>query len=337
MNNQEEEISFSELIAIIRGLINVILSYKWVILSNILIFGVLAALFAYSTKPIYVGKTTFMLDQNESNKMSSFMNMAGSFGLSSNSKSSLTPEKYVGILTSNNILRKTLLSSYENRKVIEHLIEDVTVDNKLNVSRKYNFNDIRFHEDSIINEMIIVLKEMIGSDISDEGIVEININSIDEIFAFNVPTILRSEINLFFQTNNIKKEKFVFDQLSSRVDSILNELAIVEISYAKEKDANLTALRASAKINELRLFRHLEILNLMYKEVLQKMEMARFNLLNKTAMIQVIDEPALPIEKQFKSWKYYFVYGAFLGTILSVIFVLLYDKIKQIEIEPNNE
>lgn len=336
MDKEQKEISFSELVLIVKEVISVLLAYKLVIAGSMIVLGSLAASYAYFKAPTYVGKTTFMLDQQGGGKMSSLMGVASSFGFGSSSSSSLTPEKYIGILTSDRVLRNTLLKSYDGMTVLEHFIIDVFQHEEVDYLKRYNFNNIQSAEDSILNDLIYDMREIVGSDISDEGVVTISVKSSNEVFAYHVTNFLLEEVNSFFQTNNVQKEKFVFDQLNARVDSIRAELDFIEIEYAKEKDANLTALRATAKIKELRLMRKVEILNVMYQEALKKMELARFNLLNKTAMIQVIDKPVLPLEKQIKSWKHYLVYGFILGAMLSVISVLLYDKIKNAETS-NNE
>lgn len=328
----KEDLSFEDVVEIIKGLIGTLLNYKFAILIIVILFGSLTSFYAWNKDPEYIAKTSFMLEDDGGNSgMGAVMGMASSLGFGGNSGSSLTPEKYIGVLTSDKILRKTLVSPYKDEFVITRFLKISEYFENENDMKKFDFVKMGPKEDSIVNEIIYSFRDMVLTEIGDEGIVSISLKSKNEVFSCDVNNILYNQVIGFFETNNVKKEQYIFNQLDSRVDSIKYDLEYFETEYAKEKDANLSVLRATNRVDELRLMRKVNILNVMYTETLKKLELARFNLLNKTPMVQLVDSPVLPIYKQSKSPKIYFIYGTFLGGILSVISVLFYDKIRQIK------
>ena len=105
----------------------------------------------------------------------------------------------------------------------------------------------------------------IFTDISDESnIIEISCQSKNEDFAkLLIESLGEIRRILYYISNKNIKSKNTLDFLSERADSILNELKMAEYEYAAYKDANLVQ-RAKGLLQEIRLKRNVEILNVMY-------------------------------------------------------------------------
>ena len=114
--------------------------------------------------------------------------------------------------------------------------------------------------------------------------------------------------------------------LQNRADSIFSELEIAEENYARMKDINKRIVKASGRLKEIQLMRRVEVLNTMYLEIVKNLEISKLTLLNKTPIINIIDEPILPLKSTAISKNLAGLVGGFLGGFLCLIF-LIFRKI----------
>ena len=112
------------------------------------------------------------------------------------------------------------------------------------------------------------------------------------------------------------------DFLQNRADSVFSELVIAEEELARMKDINQRIVKASGRLKELQLMRRVEVLNTMYLEIIKNLELSKITLLNQTPIINPIDIPILPLEKEKKSKTLAGILGGFLGVFLSVGFFI---------------
>jgi uncharacterized protein involved in exopolysaccharide biosynthesis len=110
------------------------------------------------------------------------------------------------------------------------------------------------------------------------------------------------------------------DVLQNRADSVFSELEIAEEDFARIKDINQRIVKASGRLKELQLMRRVEVLNAMYLEIVKNLELSKIALLNQTPIINIIDEPILPLDEDKKSKTLAGLLGSFLGGFLSVCF-----------------
>ena len=68
--------------------------------------------------------------------------------------------------------------------------------------------------------------------------------------------------------------------------------------------------------------RRIEVLNAMYLEIVKNLELSKITLLNQTPIINIIDEPILPLDEDKKSKTLAGLLGGFLGGFLSLCFFI---------------
>ena len=68
--------------------------------------------------------------------------------------------------------------------------------------------------------------------------------------------------------------------------------------------------------------RRVEVLNAMYLEIVKNLELSKITLLNQTPIINIIDEPILPLDEDKKSKTLAGLLGGFLGGFLSLFFFI---------------
>lgn len=130
------------------------------------------------------------------------------------------------------------------------------------------------------------------------GILSINFNSKNEEFSKEFVEILYRNLSDFYTQKSVQKQLKNYQLIKQRADSIQELLQEKEVYGASYYDRNLGMVRMQGRLELERTRRDVEMLGLMYAEVLKNQEIARFALENQTPAFQVIDEPTLPLEKE---------------------------------------
>ena len=110
--------------------------------------------------------------------------------------------------------------------------------------------------------------------------------------------------------------------MKNRADSVFTALQIAEEEFARIKDINQRIVKASGRLQELQLMRRVEVLNTMYLEIIKNLELSKIALLNQTPIINIIDKPVLPLEKEKHSKLLFGILGGFLGGFLIMLFYI---------------
>jgi uncharacterized protein involved in exopolysaccharide biosynthesis len=156
---------------------------------------------------------------------------------------------------------------------------------------------------------------------SDEAnIISLSYFSVNEEFAKQFVEVLIDQMSKMYVVHQTAQAKNTLDFLQDRADSVFGELELAEEEFAKVKDINQRIVKASGRLKELQLMRRVEVLNTMYLEIIKNLELSKITLLNNTPIINIIDKPILPLEKESESKAFLAVLGAFLGGFLSVSF-----------------
>ena len=79
--------------------------------------------------------------------------------------------------------------------------------------------------------------------------------------------------------------------IQHRADSIRAVMESKEDQLAALQDRTAFTIKAAGLINQGRLLRDIELLNLEYGEVFAQLELAKFDLRNKTPLVSVVDSP----------------------------------------------
>jgi capsule polysaccharide export protein KpsE/RkpR len=127
---------------------------------------------------------------------------------------------------------------------------------------------------------------------------------------------------LYYINKSIERQLYNYTIIQRRADSIQDELLQTESSGAAFVDQNQNVVRMSRRMEGDRLRKRIEILNLMYGEVLKNLEIAKFTLENQTPSLIVVDTPTLPLEKKKMSRLKTAIVGAFLLVFLAAMYVL---------------
>ena len=263
----------------------------------------------------------------------------GQFGLGGGGGGKYNLDKIVELAKSRRIIQNALLDTIiiEGKKdlLANHLIniyqfqEDWVGDSLL---QGFYFTEDTIEETDLAENA--VMKSLQGQVIGDAGkgveglisvgygedtnIFKLTCSSFNEILSISLAKKLYQELSDFYITESIEKPRQTFDLLRVRADSALLALNIAERTLARLGDRSGGILMREERLSQDRLSRNVQILTLMYGEILKNKETSEFLLKTKTPFFQIIDVPVRPIKSNRKSNMKEILIGAFFGGFLGI-------------------
>ena len=328
MTNYNDEITVKQLFVILIDYKNYLLSKYKQILIFVLFSFVTAYILISQKEDSYTATMTFVV---EANSNSSFggplgglssqlgLNLGQFMGSGSNTYSQ---ENVLELIKSRSVITASLLNTHiiDNKKTL--LIDYYTLTNDFNPRLVIANEKNTFKIDSLSSIVWehIINEDNITIEISKfSNIISLSYTSANQIFAKAFVDELINETTNQYIKHNTNQAVATLDFLQERADSIFNELEIAEEQYADIKDVNERIIKASGRLNELRLLRKVEVLNTMYVELVKNLELSKLTMLKNTPLIYIIDRPILPLQKENKKVLY-----LYLITIFSFFFSIFY-------------
>jgi len=351
-----DEVSLKELILKIQELWHFLLS-KWIIiLCAGIIGGLIGLAYSWTRTPIYKAELNFTLqDDKAAGSLSAKLGLASQLGID------LSMGSAGGEFSGDN-----LLALIKSRYIVtKALLTPVIINNKktLLVERYIQFNDLRkgwkgkpgleniqfspqadstklnLQQDSILG---VFHKALINNNLvvdkldKDLSIISLKIGSPDELFSkFFCENLIKVVSDYYIETKTEKERKNVAI-LQKQTDSIRHILYGGISSIAQSADANpnpnasLQVLKVPTQRKQIEVQANGAILN----ELIKNLEIAKMSLLQETPLIQIIDKPVLPLEKErYSKLKGLILMSVIAGfaTTLILTMSLIYKKIMQSE------
>jgi hypothetical protein len=243
---------------------------------------------------------------------------------------------------------ENILELYKSRLMIERTLlsqsffekkEMLLIDRYLDITKARDFwkeNDkligIRFNipkseftliHDSIISSVVKDIKKnylIVERFDKKSTIASVKVTAPDELFAKTFAIRIVENVNAFYIQTKTKKALENVKILQKQADSVRLKLNRSIGGTASAIDANPNANPALQILRVPSQRRQIDVQanSTMYSEVMKNLEIAKIALRKETPLIQVIDEPVLPLERK-KIGK---LTGAILGSIIAVLFVV---------------
>ena len=354
VNSDNDEISLKELIIKIKDWVS-FLKTKW---KAIFIAGFIGALvgltIAVFEKPTYKAVLSFAMEEDKgsaSGGLGGALGLASSFGIDlggAGGGGAFAATNLSELMKSRLLVEKVLLEPIIiNGKTIT-LAEFYIQINDLREKweRKPELKNIKFlpgadlskfsiQQDSIIREIHkdLINKEKLSITQKDKKvtILFVEVNSENELFSKNFCENLAKETSNFYVETKSKKAKINVDVLQKQVDSVKYALngAITgvasETDYVYNMNPALNIKGAPSKRMQVDVQANSAILT----NLVVQLELAKITLRKETPLIQLIDKPILPLEKDKVGRLKSLVLGGFLAglvTVLYLVFGQLYRK-----------
>ena len=351
-----DEISLKEIIIKVKTVFQFLIS-KWKIIILISFIGASIGVgIAFLDKPTYKAVLTFAMEEDKGGGggggLSGALGLASSFGIDlggTGGGGAFAASNLTELMKSRLIVEKVLLNSIKINDKNTTLAEYFITINKYRSgwSKNPKLKNIQFlpnsdrssfslQQDSILKIFHKYLTDKKNLSISQKDkkvtILSVEVVSNNEYFAKLFCENLAKETSSFYVETKSKKAKINVDVLQKQVDSIRNELngAINGVAFEADNIYNLNpALNVRttpSKKKQIDVQANTAILT----NLVVQLELANITLRKETPLIQLIDSPILPLDKEKISKLQALKIGLLLGGLIAIIYLLIGDFYKKL-------
>ena len=346
-----DEISLKELIEKGREWFSYLLSqWKIIVLAGIIGAG-LGLAYSFSKKPVYTASLSFALeDEKGGGGLGSALGLASSLGLDlgGGGGSIFAGSNLTELFKSRAMVEQTLLSPVvvdgKTISLAEMYIQNQEWREKW--SEKPKLKDIQFLpntnrkyftrvHDSILGVMYADLSKTgltVGQKDKKIAIITIDVNSTNELFSKYFTEALVKEVSDFYVTTKSKKARMNMDILERQTDSIRRELngAITGVAVANDNTFGLNPAMNVRRAPSARRQVDVQANTAILTELVKQTELAKVTVRKETPLIQVIDQPILPLKKEKFGKAKGIVLGGVLAGFLIVMVLIVRRVLKQL-------
>jgi hypothetical protein len=342
----DNQFTLKEVIQNIRDWLSYFLS-KWKILFLAGIIGLgIGAMVSIFKKPVFHGETSFVLEDGDAGGMGQMSGLASLVGVNIGSLGGTSGlfqgDNIMELYRSDRMLGETLLSPFDEGKLlIDRFISFEELDQKW--ASKVNFKAMDFSiprsnftvsQDSVVKEVSKLIREnqlAVAKPDRKLTIIQVSISSKDELFAKVFNERLVEKVNAFYLETKTKKTGENLGILQTQADSVRSILdeSIGAYAAASDRVPNANPLLSSATVESRKRQIDVQATGAVYQEIVKNLEIAKVNYRNNSPLIQIIDQPRLPLKRTEIRLVKGMVLGAFvLGflTLLMLYFRRLYQK-----------
>ncbi len=339
---KNDDISFRDLFFKIGSWLQYLLS-KWIILLMASIFGgSIGWLIALNTKPIYIGKLSFVLSTGS--KDGGLSGLASQLGMDMGSSGNdvFSGDNILTLFKSHRMIKGVLFKKQPNsNEILANIIVKDWQWDKAWLKDKRTKDEFPFPsdtaklslvQDSLLREVhnTLILNNLLVSRTDKKlSVYEVITKSGSEIFACYLTKFLMDETAKFYIETKTSTAKLNLRMLQREADSLRGMLGGAISSTAAEVDRTfalnpaMQVQRAPAQKSQVRA----AVLATAYGEVVKNLEIAKISLQKETPLYQIIDSPEMPL-KQIKASKLlYILFGTVALFILTTIYIIVRKKI----------
>lgn len=336
------EVSLKEIVTKVKKGVTYLISRWKPIVALGIVGAALGLTYAIIKKPTYKAVCTFVLeDGSKSGGLGQYAGLASLAGIdlgSSGGGGIFKGDNIIELYKSRLMLEKTLLSEVTIAGKKQLLIDRYIEFNKLREiwKQKDHIDTISFRgatdkftrsQDSIISTIVEVFnKKLLTVDKLDKklSIIVVQVESEDELFAQSFNLKLVETVNNFYSVTKTKKSDQNVTVLQRQADSVKAVLNNSINGVASAIDANpnanpqLLILKAPSQRKQV----DVQASTAIYAEIVKNLELSKISLRQDVPLIQIIDEPVLPLLKTKVGKLKGIILGGMLGAFLSSAFLL---------------
>ena len=340
-----DEISLKELLQKAKEWWQYLLT-KWLI---ILVFGLggaaIGLVTSLLTPPKYTAKLSFALVEKSAGG-GGLADLASSFGLSSmlggGSSGAFSGDNLLEIMQSPHTIEQTLLTPvvYQGKKqnLVEVYIQfnDMRKDWLKNVNNKelqtlaYPIGQKREiftrAQDSVLNSIYdkIIKSDALTIARKDKKLSFVNVNftSKDEVFSKLFEEKLMEETYRFYKETKTAQSRANVNMMQAKADSIRRLYESSLYRSAGYSQVNINQALAFAAVPKLKQDNNAQLYATVYTEVLKNLETLKLDMARETPIVQIIDTPRFPLDKERLGKGKAMATGGVLGGFLIVFYLL---------------
>jgi uncharacterized protein involved in exopolysaccharide biosynthesis len=340
---ENDEISLKELIQKIQEWV-AYLKTQWKIIFVVAAIGaVIGFTYASFTKPSYQATTTFVLEEDKGGGgLGGALGLASSFGfdLGGGGGGLFTSSNIIELMKSRLVVEKTLLNPVQVAGKEISLANYYIQINELkegwakkpvlaNIDFPIHADRTKFsvEQDSILQTISAGLTKnnlTIAQKDKKVSIISLTVKTEDELFSKLFCEQLLKETSDFYIETKSKKARLNVDILQHQADSIRAELnsAITGVAAATDNVYNLNPAFNVKSTPSKRKQVDVQANTAILTQLVAQLEMSKVSLRKETPLVQLIDRPILPLQKEKLGRIKSFVLGGFLAGFLTVLYLV---------------
>ena len=356
---QDTDISLREIILKLQDYFNLLWGKKVIIILISIITGIAFVALNWNAKPQYHAELTFMLNEDERGGISGLSGLLGQFGFGlSNGESNF--DKILALSKSRRISQDVCFEEItidsKNDYLANHLIstfeefdlwENKSLLSFLGPKDSLSLIDFRFHHSDVEafslleNKALKKVHNIIAGSQDQKGILYPSFDEYTGIMTFFVDSpneelslkmvnVIYEKLSSYYVIKAIEKQKYDYEIIKSKYDSIYNRLNTVRSDLAYFEDSNKDLFRKREILQRNKLKTEEQKLLLMVGKAEEQLQLAALTLDNKTPYIQVIDKPIPPLKPMNKSVIYFLALGILVGGFLSTAYFVFRKILNEI-------
>ncbi len=356
IDNSQDEVSLKEVILNLQKWLRYLLSKWYIILAFGLLGAALGFIYATHKKPVYTATTTFVLESGGANNLSQYAGLASMVGIDIGGGGGLFQgENILELYKSRNMVSKTLLTSAHFGGSPQLLIDRYISFNELREkwSKKPALKNIHFvatgryanARQQLIHDslMAVIIKDITKNYLSVSkidkklNIIKVEVKAKDELFAKAFNEGIVQNVNDFYLQTKTQKGVENVAILQQKTDSVRAVMtgAIYRAANVADATPNLNPTRQAQRMAPIQsATASAEVNKAILAELVKNLELSKISLQKETPLIQVVDEPILPLEQdRLGKFKSLIVGGLIGGLIILLILIIrrMYKKIMKDE------
>jgi hypothetical protein len=339
---KNDEISLKELIQNIQKWFQY-LKTQWKIIFAIAALGaIIGFIYASFQKPTYQAVATFVLEEDKGGG-SGAIGLASSLGLDLGGGGGgglFTSSNIIELMKSRLVVEKTLLNPVQVGGKEISLADYYIQVNELkkgwaknpmlaNIVFNPNADRTKFTlvQDSILETIsagLITNNLLITQKDKKVSIISLTVKTENELFSKLFCEQLLKETSDFYIETKSKKARLNVDILQYQADSIRSELnaAITGVAAASDNVYNLNPAFNIKKTPSTRKQVDVQANTAILTQLVAQLELSKVSLRKETPLVQIIDRPILPLEKEKLSRTKSFIIGGFLASFFCILYLI---------------
>ena len=342
--NPSDEISLQEILQHLSVIKQKVWHRKWIVIIIAIVGAAIGLTASLLTKPTYTAKLSFALqDEKGGGSLSSLAGLASQFGVNvGGASSAFGGDNLYELFTSHRLIEQTLLYptiiNGKNSNLLNLYIDTYKLKEKWSKSKKPELQKMAFPleqkretytraQDSILNSIYTTITQKpmltVGQRSKKLSIGDITFVSENETLSkLFVENLIRETTDFYIATKTkVTRENYL--KLRHQADSVKAIFNGAVSARASQADAVPNAVRQVASVGVVRSQSNMQIAGATYGEMVKNLEVMKMTLNQETPLVQVIDAPAYPLEKQRLGKAKGILIGGFAGGALAIAWLAL--------------
>ncbi|MBP1639718.1 MAG: lipopolysaccharide biosynthesis protein [Bacteroidetes bacterium] len=338
-----DEISLQEILQHLSVIKQKVWHRKWIVILIAIAGAAIGLTKSLMTKPTYTARLSFALQDEKGGSLSGLASIASQFGVSTGGASgAFGGDNLYELFTSHRLIEQTLLCptviNGKNSNLLNLYIDTYKLREQWSKSKKPELQKMAFPleqkqetytraQDSILQSIYtaITKKPMltVGQRSKKLSIGDVTFVSENETLSKLFVENLIRETTDFYVATKTKTTRENYLKLRHQADSVKAIFNGAVSARASQADAVPNAVRQVASVGVVRSQSNMQIAGATYGEMAKNLEVMKMTLNQETPLVQVIDAPTYPLEKQRLGKAKGILIGGFAGGALAIVWLAL--------------